>query len=143
VFIKVLLENAVSAIVNPADFTLIVAPLTFLVVILVGIVLFMARKKDHADVQVKNLEKQLRSGSIDKKAFKGKVKSLRKVKALDAEMQKLKQLRQDRKLDNDTYSRLWHILIRLRMQEQGYANMAMNSYVKKMGLEKEQQCAEA
>jgi hypothetical protein len=143
VFIKVLLENAVSATVNPADFTLIVAPLTSLVVILVAIVLFIARKKDHADVQVKNLEKQLRSGSIDKKAFKGKVKSLRKVKALDEEMQKLKQLHKDGKLDSETYSRLWQILIRLRMQEQGYANMAMNSYVEKMGLEKEQQCAEA
>jgi hypothetical protein len=112
-------------------------------VILVAIVLFIARKKDHADVQVKNLEKQLRSGSIDKKAFKGKVKSLRKVKALDEEMQKLKQLHKDGKLDSETYSRLWQILIRLRMQEQGYANMAMNSYVEKMGLEKEQQCAEA
>ena len=121
---------------NPADFTLIVAPLTSLVVILVVIVLYIARNKDHADAQMKNLEKQLRSGSIDKKDFKGKVKSLRKVKALDDEMQKLKQMHKDGKLDNDTYSRLWQILIRLRMQEQGYSNMATNSYVKKMDLEK-------
>jgi hypothetical protein len=127
---------------NPADFTLIVAPLTFLVVVLVAVVLFMARKKDHADVQMKKLEKELRSGSIDKKDFKGKVKSLRKVKVLDDEMQKLKQMRKDGKLDNDTYSRLWQILIRIRMQEQGYANMSTNSYVKKMGLE-EKQCAGA
>jgi hypothetical protein len=108
---------------NPADFALIVVPLTFLVVILVVVVLFYARKKDSADESLKNLKEQLRLGSIDKKTFDGKRKSLKKVRSLDEEMQKLEQLHKDGKLDSDTYSRLCQILTRLGMQEQGCTNM--------------------
>ena len=118
-FVKVLLGNIVFADVNPVDFGLMVVPLTFLIVILVVVVLFYAGKKDSADESLKNLQEQLRLGSIDKKAFAGKRKSLRKVRALDEEMQKLKQLHKDGKLDSDTYSRLCQILIRQRTQEQG------------------------
>lgn len=108
---------------NPADFALIVVPLTFLVVILVVVVLFYARKKDSADESLKNLKEQLRLGSIDKKTFDGKRKSLKKVRSLDEEMQKLEQLHKDGKLDSDTYSRLCQILTQLGMQEQGCTNM--------------------
>jgi len=96
---------------EPSYFFFLVLPLAVLVVFLVAIVLYHARKEeDYYEIQVKKLRQLLFSGKLDKKNFLNLRNRLMQEKIFTAESKKLLALLSSEKIDGETYVRLRQVL---------------------------------
>jgi hypothetical protein len=96
---------------EPSYFFFLVLPLAILVVFLVAIVLYHARKEeDYYEIQVKKLRQLLFSGKLDKKNFLNLRNRLMQEKIFTAESKKLLALLSSEKIDGETYVRLRQVL---------------------------------
>jgi predicted glycosyltransferase involved in capsule biosynthesis len=96
---------------EPSYFFLLIVPLAILVVFLVGLVLYHARKEeDDYENELKKLRQLLFSGKLDKKNFIRLRNRLKHEKVFAAESDKLLSLLSDEKIDQGTYVRLRQVL---------------------------------
>lgn len=96
---------------EPAYFNTIVLPLAALIIILVSLVLYLARKEENMSAEeLEKLRTQLRSRTIDKKTFERMRNRLKQEKIFDDELEKLQTLLRDKIIDQDTYVRLRKLL---------------------------------
>jgi len=92
-------------------FFFLILPLAILVVFLVGLVLYHARKEeDDYENELKKLRKLLFSGKLDKKNFVRLRNRLKHEKLFTTESKKLLSLLSDKKIDEETYVRLRQVL---------------------------------
>jgi hypothetical protein len=92
-------------------FFLLIVPLALLVVFLVGLVLYNARKEeDEYENELKKLRQLLFSGKLDKKNFIRLRNRLKHEKVFTTESNKLLSLLSDEKIDQGTYIRLRQVL---------------------------------
>jgi uncharacterized protein YqgQ len=96
---------------EPSYFFSLILPLAILVVFLVGLVLYNARKEeDDYGNEVKKLRQLLFSGKLDKKTFVRLRNRLKQEKIFTTESKKLLSLLSDEKIDKETYVRLRQVL---------------------------------
>ncbi|HDQ05406.1 MAG TPA: hypothetical protein ENN36_01625 [Candidatus Bathyarchaeota archaeon] len=96
---------------EPNHFFFLVLPLAVLVVFLVAVVLYRARKEeDYYELQVKKLRQLLFSGKMDKKTFLNLRNRLKNEKIFTTESKKLLALLSSEKIDGETYVRLRQVL---------------------------------
>jgi len=96
---------------EPSYFFSLILPLAILVVFLVGLVLYNARKEeDDYEKEVKKLRQLLLSGKLDKNNFLNLRNRLKHEKVFTTESNKLLSLLSDKKIDEDTYVRLRQVL---------------------------------
>jgi hypothetical protein len=96
---------------EPSYFFFLIVPLAILVVFLVGLVLYHARKEeDDYEKELKNLRQLLFSGKLDKKNFLNLRNRLKHEKVFTTESKKLLSLLSDEKIDEETYVRLRQVL---------------------------------
>jgi len=96
---------------EPNHFFFLIVPLAFLVVFLVALVLYHARKEDDDyENEVKKLRQLFFSGKLDKKTFLNLRSRLKNEKIFTAESKKLLALLADKKIDGETYVRLRQVL---------------------------------
>jgi hypothetical protein len=92
-------------------FFLLIVPLAILVVFLVGLVLYNARKEeDEYENELKKLRQLLLSGKLDKNNFLHLRNRLKHEKVFTSESNKLLSLLSDEKIDQGTYIRLRQVL---------------------------------
>ncbi len=123
-FTTSILSSAPLVAMEPIDFNLVVLPLAILIGLLVIVVLLIATRKEHADQRLENIKMQLRLGEIDKKTFEQKLKRLESNKMFHEELDELRALHDENKIDLDTYLRLWQILVHSKMKEAGYVHIS-------------------
>ena len=96
---------------EPTYFFYLIMPLALLVVFLVGIVLYYARKEeDDYELEVKKLRQLLLSGKMDKKNYLNTRSRMEYEKSFNTESKKLLSLLSDEKIDEHTYVRLRQVL---------------------------------
>jgi len=96
---------------EPSYFFLLIVPLAILVVFLVALVLYHARKEeDEYENELKKLRQLLLSGKLDKKIFLNLRNRLKHEKHFNSESNKLLSLLSDKKIDEETYVRLRQVL---------------------------------
>ena len=96
---------------EPNYFFFLITPLGILIVFLVGLVLYYARKEeDHYENEVKKLRQLLLSGKLDKPTFLRLRNRLNHEKIFTTESKKLLSLLSDKKIDEETYVRLRQVL---------------------------------
>ncbi len=96
---------------EPSYFFSLILPLAILVVFLVGLVIYHARKEeDDYENEVKKLRQLLLSGKLDKKNFLNLRNRLKHEKVFTTESKKLLSLLSDEKIDENTYVRLRQVL---------------------------------
>lgn len=82
-----------------------------MVFLLVGLVVFYARKEeDNYEKEVKKLRRMLLRGKINRKTYINLSNRLKYAKHFNDESKKLLSLLSDKKIDQNTYNRLRHIL---------------------------------
>ena len=92
---------------EPTYFYSFVLPLGVLIVILVSLVLYIARKEENLyDRESKRLRIMLRSGTIDKETFERMRNRVKEEIIFAEESQRLYTLLQKKKIDQDTYVQL-------------------------------------
>lgn len=96
---------------EPTYFFYLILPLALLVVFLVGIILYYARKEeDDYELEVKKLRQLLLSGKMDKKNYLNTRSRMEYEKNFNIESKKLLSLLSDEKIDEHTYVRLRQVL---------------------------------
>jgi hypothetical protein len=96
---------------EPNHFYFVVLPLGVLIVILVSLVLYIARKEESLyDRESKRLRIMLRSGTIDKKTFERMRNRAKEEIIFAEESERLYALLQKKKIDQDTYVQLIGLL---------------------------------
>jgi len=96
---------------EPTHFYFLVLPLGVLIVILVSVVLYLARKEESLyDRELNKLRMMVRSGTIDKKTFERMRNRLKEEIIFAEELESLYTLLQDKKIDKDTYVHLRELL---------------------------------
>ena len=96
---------------EPSYFFFLIVPLAILVVFLVALVLYTARKEeDEYENELKTLRQLLLSGKLDKKNFLRLRNRLKNEKHFNSESSKLLSLLSDEKIDQRTYVRLRQVL---------------------------------
>ena len=96
---------------EPSYFLFLILPLAALVVILVSLVLYLARKEESVyDKELKKLTALFWRGTMDKKTFVRMVNRLKQEKIFSGESERLQTLLQDKTIDQDTYVRLRKLL---------------------------------
>jgi len=96
---------------EPNHFYFVVLPLGVLIVILVTLVLYLARKEESLyDRESKRLRIMLRSGTIDKKTFERMRNRTKEEITFAEELERLYTLLQKKKIDQDTYVQLMELL---------------------------------
>ena len=96
---------------EPSYFFLLIVPLAILVVFLVGLVIYNARKEeDDYENELKKLRQLLLSGKLGKKNFIRLRNRLKHEKVFTSESNKLLSLLSDEKIDQGTYVRLRQVL---------------------------------
>ena len=92
---------------EPNHFYFIVLPLGILIVILVTVVLYLARKEESLyDRESKRLKIMLQSGAIDKETFERMRNRAKEEIIFAEESERLYTLLQKKKIDQDTYMQL-------------------------------------
>jgi hypothetical protein len=100
-----------SGTMEPDYFFFLILPLAVLVVFLVALVIYHARKEeDYYETEVKKLRKLFFSGKLDKRNFLNLRNRLKNEKIFTAESKKLLTLLSDEKIDEETYVRLRQVL---------------------------------
>lgn len=94
---------------EPVDFYRFVLPLGVMIILLVSVVLYIA-KREEPDEELERLRRQLRSGMIDKKAFERMRNRLKLERIFAEELEKLKKMLQKKAIDQDHYARLRKLL---------------------------------
>jgi uncharacterized protein YqgQ len=96
---------------EPSYFFFLIMPLAILVVFLVALVIYHARKEeDHYENEVKKLRQLFFSGKLDKRNFLNMRSRLKHEKIFTTESKKLLALLSDEKIDEETYVRLRQVL---------------------------------
>jgi hypothetical protein len=96
---------------EPSYFFFLIMPLAILIVFLVALVIYHARKEeDEYENEVKKLRQLFFSGKLDKKNFLNLRSRLKHEKIFAAESKKLLALLSDEKIDEETYVRLRQVL---------------------------------
>ena len=96
---------------EPSYFFFLIMPLAILVVFLVALVIYHARKEeDEYENDVKKLRQLFFSGKLDKKNFLNLRNRLKHEKLFTTESKKLLALLSDEKIDEETYVRLRQVL---------------------------------
>lgn len=96
---------------DPNHFFYLILPLGVMVFLLVGLVVFYARKEeDNYEKEVKKLRRMLLRGKINRKTYINLSNRLKYAKHFNDESKKLLSLLSDEKIDQNTYNRLRHIL---------------------------------
>jgi hypothetical protein len=96
---------------EPNHFYFVVLPLGFLIVILVSLVLYIARKEETLyDRESKRLREMLRSGTIDQKTFERMRNAVKEEIIFAEELERLYTLLQQKKIDKDAYVQLRGLL---------------------------------
>ena len=98
-----------SVCMEPVDFYRFVLPLGVMIILLVSVVLYIA-KREEPDEELERLRRQLRSGMIDKKAFERMRNRLKLERIFAEELEKLKKMLQKKAIDQDHYARLRKLL---------------------------------
>jgi len=106
-------------------------PLAVLVVFLVGLVVYNARKGENDyEKEVKKLRQLLLSGKLDKNKFLNLKNRLKHEKVFTTESKKLLSLLSDEKIDEETYIRLRQVLeasFRARIDKLGEKTNEVNT----------------
>ena len=96
---------------EPTDFYFFVLPLGILIVALVSLALYLARKEESLyDRESKRLRMMLRSGTINKKTFERMRIRIKEEIIFAEELQGLHTLLHAKKIDQDTYVQLRGVL---------------------------------
>jgi hypothetical protein len=96
---------------EPTYFYFFVLPLAVLIVFLVALVLYLARKEESLYVrELKKLSKMLRSGTIDKKTFERMRNRLKEESIFTEELENLYVLVHDKTIDQNAYLRIRELL---------------------------------
>ena len=96
---------------EPSYFFFLIMPLAVLVVFLVGLVVYNARKGENDyEKEVKKLRQLLLSGKLDKNNFLNLRNRLKHEKVFTTESKKLLSLLSDEKIDEETYIRLRQVI---------------------------------
>lgn len=107
VYFRLFLLNGME----PNHFYFVVLPLGVLIVILVMLVLYLARKEESLyDRESKRLRIMLQSGTIDKKTFERMRNRTKEEITFAEELERLYTLLQKKKIDQDTYMQLMELL---------------------------------
>ena len=89
----------------------LIVPLAVLVVFLVVLVLYYARKEeDEYEKLTKVVRKLLLSGKVDQENFSNMINRINHVKNFNMESKQLSSLLSEEKIDEDTYARLRQVL---------------------------------
>ena len=96
---------------EPDYFFFLVVPLAILVVFLVALVVYRARKeKGDYEKELKKLRRQFFSGRLDKRNFLNMKNRLKNEKIFTTETRKLLSLLSNEEIDEETYVRLRRVL---------------------------------
>jgi hypothetical protein len=96
---------------EPTYFYFFVLPLAGLIVFLVALVLYLARKEESLYVrELKKLRKMLMSGKIDKKTFERMRNRLKEESIFTEELESLYALLHDKTINQNAYVRIRELL---------------------------------
>jgi len=116
---------------EPSYFFFLIMPLAVLVVFLVGLVVYNARKGENDyEKEVKKLRQLLLSGKLDKNKFLNLKNRLKHEKVFTTESKKLLSLLSNEKIDEETYIRLRQVLeasFRARIDKLGEKTNEVNT----------------
>lgn len=105
------LQSSIRVDMEPINFYVIVLPLAVLIVILVSLVLYLARKEENRpNEELKRLRMQLRSGIIDEKTFERMINRRKQERIYFEELERLQTPLRDKNIDQNTYVRLRKLL---------------------------------
>jgi len=96
---------------EPSYFYFFVLPLGILIVFLVSLVLYIARKEESLyDQEIKKLRTMLQSGTIDEETFERMRNRIKQEIIFAEELERIYNLFLDKKIDQDTYVHLRELL---------------------------------